>query len=272
MRASPVHGEVRSLGYRTDLMLLAFQGSTVTRRDGYLVVRTPNNPTFHWGNFLLLAQMPPPHDLACWIARFAAEFPTARHLAFGVDLTQAGAGDGDALAAAGLEVSQDIVLTASTLSRPERFNTEAEYRLLSSDDDWKALLSTRLAAGDDTAATHEFLERKVADERRMVEAGHGAWFGAFLGGRLRSGLGVFTDGRGLVRYQNVVTHPDARRQGLATSLVYVAGRYAATAWDARTLVIVAEPDSRAIGLYRGLGFTDTEQQIALQHENPGVRS
>src|SRR5690349_1307221 len=34
---------VRSLGYRSDLMLLGLQGSVVDRRDGYLAVRTPAN-------------------------------------------------------------------------------------------------------------------------------------------------------------------------------------------------------------------------------------
>ena len=43
---------VRSLGYRTDLMISAINGE-VTDRGDYLVIRTPSNPTYYWGNFLL---------------------------------------------------------------------------------------------------------------------------------------------------------------------------------------------------------------------------
>lgn len=35
-------------------MLLGLQGSVIEQRPGYQVIRTPANPTFHWGNFLLL--------------------------------------------------------------------------------------------------------------------------------------------------------------------------------------------------------------------------
>ena len=49
---------VVSLGYRTDLMLLGLQGSVIERQAGYQVIRTPANPTFHWGNFLLLGRGP----------------------------------------------------------------------------------------------------------------------------------------------------------------------------------------------------------------------
>jgi hypothetical protein len=37
-----------SLGYRTDLMLLALQGSVIEQRAGYQVIRTPANPEYHW--------------------------------------------------------------------------------------------------------------------------------------------------------------------------------------------------------------------------------
>ena len=49
-----------SLGFRSDLMLLALQGSTITREADHLVVRTPANPDFHWGNFLLFDRPPAP--------------------------------------------------------------------------------------------------------------------------------------------------------------------------------------------------------------------
>ena len=52
--------DVESLGYRTDLALLRLGGSTIEDRGDHLVVRSPYNPTFYWGNFLLLEHVPAP--------------------------------------------------------------------------------------------------------------------------------------------------------------------------------------------------------------------
>ena len=46
--------EIRSLGLRTDLVLLRLGGSVVEHHDDHVVVRTPDNPTYWWGNFLLV--------------------------------------------------------------------------------------------------------------------------------------------------------------------------------------------------------------------------
>ena len=51
---------VTSLGFLTDLALRVLEGAEVTDRGDYLVVRSPDNPTFWWGNFLLLAGWPGP--------------------------------------------------------------------------------------------------------------------------------------------------------------------------------------------------------------------
>src|SRR5215469_16556194 len=102
-----------SLGYRTDLMLLGLQGSVIEQRTGYQVIRTPANPTFHWGNFLLLDGPPAPGTVSSWMGTFAREFPGAEHVAIGVDNTSGDAGDEAELAAAGLEAELSTVLTAS---------------------------------------------------------------------------------------------------------------------------------------------------------------
>lgn len=72
------------------------------------------------------------------------------------------------------------------------------------------------------------------------------WFGAFTDGRMRSGLGVFTDGTGIARYSSVETHPDYRGRGLASTLVYRTGRQRARNFNVRMLVIVADPGEAAI--------------------------
>ena len=51
--------QVTSLGFRTDLALRALEGAEITDCGDYTVVRSPDNPTFWWGNFLLLAGWTP---------------------------------------------------------------------------------------------------------------------------------------------------------------------------------------------------------------------
>jgi len=78
-----------------------------------------------------------------------------------------------------------------------------------------------------------------------------------------SGLGVFTDGRGVARYQAVDTHPEFRGRGLAGTLVHHAGAQALTWPGVQTLVIGADPEYHAIRIYRSVGFDGTETQVQL---------
>src|SRR5215471_4600410 len=87
-------------------------------------------------------------------------------------------------------------------------------------------------------------------------------------GSMVSGLGVFSDGSGIARFQDVDTHPDHRNQGLAGTLVYQAGQHARKEMAAQTLVIVAEPLGPAIRIYRSVGFRDAETQVQLQRQPP----
>ena len=107
-----------------------------------------------------------------------------------------------------------------------------------------------------------FLSARSAVQRALTEAGHGAWFGAFLDGTLVAQLGLITGISGLARYQNVETHPGARRRGLAGTLVWHAA-VTALAGETSTLVMVADPDDAAIRVYESVGFTVTEPQLGL---------
>lgn len=246
-------GDVHSLGFRTDLMLRRMAGSGIEERTGYLVVRTPANPGFWWGNFVLFADPPTRTD---GLAVFAAEFPGAAHVAIGVDSTDGILGD--VLLDLGLIAEVNSVMTAQHLRAP---SPGPAVRALRSDDDWTQAIELRLACYYETPTPDErqFTELQVVEQRRLCEAGHGTWFGAFIQGRMRSGAGLFRDG-GLARFQSVETHPDFRRQGLASAVLgHAAGREP----GARTLVIVADPDDQAIALYRTLGFAEAEHQIQL---------
>jgi GNAT superfamily N-acetyltransferase len=258
--------EVRSLGYRTDLMIRVLEGSQVEDRGDYLVIRTPRNPTYWWGNFLLLAA-PVRGQAASWVAAFAAEFPAARHVAIGVDVTEISAVDISDYIAQDLRLERSSVLIAQELAEPQRPNRRAAYRALSDDADWRQSAELRAAVNaGEPGSDPEFLHARLKAERALTEAGHGAWFGAFVDGRLVAQLGLITDGSGIARYQNVETHPDWRRRGLAGSLVWQAGWHGLDSLGASTLVIVADPHADAIRVYRTLGFADAETQVGFERQ------
>jgi hypothetical protein len=254
---------VTSLGYRTDLTLRVLEGAEVADRGDYLVVRSPGNPNYWWGNFLLLAGIPEPGAGGAWLDRFAVEFPAARHVALGVDASSAEAVIPYEFIAAGLEVSRETVLTAAEVRPPPHPNSEAEIRPLTSDDDWRQSVDLGIRCFDGAEPTL-YLERRAAVRRQLTQAGRGTWFGAFTGGRLLAQLGLFDVGDGLARYQHVETDPEARRQGLSGTLVWHAGRYGTDVLGARTLVIVAETAGEAIRVYRSCGFAPFESQLSFE--------
>jgi len=254
---------VTSLGFRTDLTLRILEGAEVADRGDHLVIRSPGNPDYWWGNFILLADVPGPGTGEAWLNRFAAEFPAARHVALGVDTTRDEAVIPDEFAAAGLELSWGTVLVAAEVRPPPHPNSEAEIRPLSSDDDWRQSVDLGIRCFDGAEPTL-FLERRAAVRRQLTQAGTGTWFGAFTGGRLLAQLGLFDVGDGLARYQHVETDPEARRQGLAGTLVWHAGRYGREVLGARTLVIVADSAGEAIRVYRSCGFAPLESQLSFE--------
>jgi hypothetical protein len=245
------------------------EGSVVEDRGEYLVIRSLDNPDFWWGNFLLLPTLAPGSG-PMWTARFEAEFPTARHVTLGVDVPEDGTLDPAELISLGLDFEPSEVLTAGQLRPPPHPNTAATYRVLAGDDDWRQAALLRMAAAEQDTAEHaEFNRARLASERALTEAGHGAWWGAFLDGQLVASLGVVPVGGpasgkpSVARYQNVETHPGFRRQGLAGTLAWLAGDSVLASGAAGTLVIVADPAYVAIRVYRSVGFAETERQYAF---------
>ena len=156
--ATPLYGaamEIASLANRTDLAMLERSGSEVTDRGTHLVVRTPDNPTFWWGNFLLLAEAPADRGAAAeWLREFEREFPrgAAPHLRRSTAPTAAVA-DLAPFTALGLEAEESSVMTAEAVHEPPRPNTEATYRPLASDDDWAQQIEVARAGEDESATT-----------------------------------------------------------------------------------------------------------------------
>jgi GNAT superfamily N-acetyltransferase len=256
---------VKSLGWRTDLALLKLEGSEIVEADGRVVVRSAENRGFRWGNFMLFAAPPRPGCAERWISEFNAVFPDADYVAIGIDRPSGELGASEEFSALGVRVVVHTVLTTSALSAPPREPPRATFRRVESDSDWRQATDLSLIDHEckESPSQHDYAERRMRVRRRVCEQGHGAWFGAFREDEMHAGLGIFGAGPGFASFQDVDTHPAHRRQGLSSHLVFTAGQYALTQLGASTLVIAADPDYHAIGIYRSLGFSDRERQVQL---------
>ena len=263
--------DVRSLGFRTDLALLQMTGSEIEDRGTHLVVRTPANPTYFWGNFFLLRELPALGGEREVIGAFRTEFPYAEHVAIGVDGTEDLTEAVQPFVEAGLEVSSGVVLTANALVEPRPVGDGVVVRPLESDDDWerRARLGQRLWSSTDEEPFLTFARARNDQERALVARGVGQRYGAFVGDELVSTAAVFVTSDGVARYQSVETHPDHRRQGLASAVVHAAGAHAQASYGVETLVIAADHDGEAIGIYRRLGFQDAERHLTME-QRPGA--
>ena len=259
--------QVQSLGYRTDLIFPKFDGQ-ILDRGSYLVILTPTNPTFYWGNFLLFPNPPGEGDLENWKAIFTKEIGSKQkteHFAFGWDSIQGKLGQVKPFLDEGFNLSQSVVLSTRQVNIPPKFNQEVVVRPLSEDWEWEQATQNQIACRDPGHSLEGFQIFKSDQMRRyrqMTRAGLGLWFGAFLEKQLVADLGVFAAGN-TGRFQQVGTHPDFRRRGICGTLVYRASCHALEHMAVSTLVMVADEHYHAAKIYESIGFQPEEKQVGL---------
>jgi ribosomal protein S18 acetylase RimI-like enzyme len=266
-------GVPRSLVWATDVDVLALD-RVVERRDGYVVIRSPGNPTFYWGNFLLFDREPQPGDGPRWEALFAEAFadePRIVHSSFRWDRADGVAGAArEEFGVRGYDIDEDYGLVTERLESHPRENREVEVRALDPAGDevlWDGVVELNVATrdeGHDETAHREFTRAWLADRRALFRAGRGAWYVALDPGTgsVAASCGiVVTNGR--ARFQSVVTAEQFRRRGICSRLVVEASRRAAADHGAERFVIVADADYHALGLYESLGFERRERVFSV---------
>jgi GNAT superfamily N-acetyltransferase len=264
----------RSLICATDIDVLP-ASRIVERRDDHLVVRSPTNPTHWWGNYLLFDDPPRPGDRDRWEALFVAEFPDAEHRAFGWDRTDGEAGAAEAeFVPHGYRSERlaGLIAAPAELRSHPRANRLVHVVALDPAPGadarmWSAVQELQVASRDptleDEPAYRAYNERWLADQRELMTAGRGAWYVALTAvGEVAGSCGVIVTGsRG--RYRAVDTAEPWRRQGVSSRLVVQAGRLTAARFGAERLVIAADVDYHALGLYEYLGFVRREQTVSV---------
>jgi len=260
--------KIQSIAFETDIGIRRLGNAHVEDCGDYIVVETPSNPDYWWGNFILLPGPPGPGDAARLRQLFTSQFPSAAHLALGVDGVDGDAGDAETLSELGVEVEINHVLSAGQLREPDPPAGGAVVRRLRDDDDWAQAVEVRLEVYEEAENDEQraFIERQLAESRDICERGEGGWFGAFADGQLVSSLGVIRAVPDVGRYQTVETLDAYRRRGLAGRLLFEASRWAANALGVRRLVICADPEYHALRLYEALGFEVVERQVQLQRQ------
>ena len=180
------------LGWHTDVAVLAYSGSEVEEHAGHLVVRTPANPTYHWGNFVLVTDPDAVGEAGRWLGVFEAAFPDARHRAIGLC---ADPPDASAWESLGLEVEHEDVLAGHGPRRTPLANGYV-VRPLEGASDWEQ--DVRLSMGTDRDPAQDVFQRgATAAKARMCAAGVAVFLGAFEGPDLVADLGIVDCGEGI---------------------------------------------------------------------------
>jgi len=263
--------------WRTDFILHR-HGALVRERDDCIVVRTPDNPTYYWGNFLLLPQAPADADLAFWRARFVQEIgalqPASLHEAFGINRPPDGA-DLPGWEAAGFELIESSVLRLRpaqlcAAAAAQRGMLQFEQLDLVRDIDAIVELECADTHGFEPAGYAAYRRRQLQRYAAMAQQDAAAWFGVRCDGVLAADCGLMHDGP-LGRFQRVATHPAYRRRGLCTALVHGVSAWGFKHWGLDEILMCADPHDVAIGIYESLGYERFGRDCCLQRNAPQDR-
>ena len=233
--------------WRTDLAVLVASGSAVEEHADHLVVRTPTDPTYDWGNFVMVTDPATVDDAARWEAVFASSFPGAGHRAIGLPAEPT-----------------DVAAWRRPGSRSSTRTCWCGTRRWSGDR-WPTGTSYGRCRATTTGEQSRALRRDV--RRRLVDGGNAVFLGAFAGDELAADLGILDCGAGVARYQDVMTEAPHRRRGLASHLLGEASAWAA-ARGVHTWVILADAGEAPSRLYQKLGFRPAERSSQAYRPAP----
>ncbi|CAM3666706.1 hypothetical protein VA7868_00173 [Vibrio aerogenes CECT 7868] len=251
---------IDSDGIRSDMIFHHFSGQ-VTEKENYVVVKTPSNPGFYWGNYLVFPQPPLGGDFLHWRHLFVSEFRNdqdVKHMSFcWLKPTEHIQTEYSDFLSQGFEYDEVLVLKGSQFCLPGRRNEEIQCRPVLTDAEWQQVIALHLLVYPDSCRNEAeclYVDRTYAAYRSMQAAGLGGLHGAFIGDQLVASLGLFFDGE-IGRFQNVETHPDFRQRGICKTMVYDISVAAMQQHpQIRHLILHADSEYIAAEIYRSVGY------------------
>lgn len=257
-----VSREIITAGWETDLAILRHSGSLIEEREDHLVIRTPQNPDYHWGNFILVTNSSLVNDADRWMQTFREAFPNATWVAIGLPQRPSSTENWETFSA---EIERMDVLKA--LVQPASPDISLDYTSrIFEDGDWDSLLAREISenakSGEHDAESFErFISKAIKGYKELCAKGVAAWFGAFYQSELVADLGIALCGE-TARYQSVQTDEKHRGNGLASHLLGKAASWASqkgcTSW-----VIVTESTNDAGRVYRRAGFEPDLETVTV---------
>jgi len=248
--------EIKSIGLKTNVFMSSLLGNVYDRGD-YIAIKTPSNPKFHWGNFLIFPSPPKNGDYASWLSLYDLEFkdiPNLECKLFTWDGLTGERGRIEKFVTNGFNIDIGVYLAAQATIPPKHLNTNIEIRVIQNNSDWNQLLNIH--------KNESHLHTQLLQQRKWTEKGRGHLFGAFYQDKLVGDLGLFNKD-GIGRFQNVGTIEEFRKQGVCGTLVYEVSKRAFSNLGIKQLIMEADNESGASRIYESLGFKEIEKNIAI---------
>ena len=142
--------EITSKGLQSDFIFHGF-GAIQADHDDCISVRTPNNPDYFFGNFLLFAGPPAKGDLKHWIERFEtvfASYPGVCHHT--LQWLPSAVPDPEALEEfkeAGFNIDETSVLATQSVHTDKPAPEGVEFRKIHTDAEWAAVVDAQTRDG-----------------------------------------------------------------------------------------------------------------------------
>ncbi len=251
----------------TEQHLAGIVGEVLHERDGVVICRWPDLPSYWSGNTLWLKKAPSAGTLRGLLARHDVSFEDPRLMHASLRWTGEGLDEATAAEAAelGMEVERGLAMVLETAPAPG--SSDVEVRPLVGNPEWDAMVALNIrsdaleSAGGDPRYQH--FKQGLRDHWWLwVHGGQATWWGAFVEGELVGCCGLVDTPWG-GRFQSVETDPAWRRRGVCSTLVAHVAGHALSEGGHDRLHLSAEPEGPARRLYEGLGFVEDGSEWVL---------
>jgi hypothetical protein len=261
-----------SPAYKTHLFFPEFDG-LIENHERFLCVRTPSNNDFMWGNFLLFESPPKKTDLQEWKKIYSTLFPhNTWFMTFGWNRGEVDPGTQSQLLSEKFLIETDTVLIMDNSELPTKFNSGVTLQVVSTKSAWDFVTHQHiefLCSGAHRSEQIKFEQSRFSTYQKMSEAGFGYWFVALLDGIPAGDMGIFFNGS-VARFQEVLTYPFARRNGVCRSLCHLAAKYVRENHPINQFVTITD-EAHARSAYLDIGFKVDGTTQGMRWYDPSFR-